>query len=261
VLERIAAAVFAIFWAVLFFGVIDLSVIASPGVFVPVVALEASWGVLFTFFVAGALLAVTWRPGDSVPAAVQLAVVAAALLTSCLLGLDRAPLPVAAVLAITSALVLRLNVLRRPDVLTLAVHRPTALAAAVAAPFWLWYAGDAFANSRERMQQDDVTWGMNHWPVHGATALALAAAALLAAFWPHGRRQLAVTTSLAGTVLGAASLAYPSSAGAMSSRAWSFGVILWSVTLGLFGAGVPAHVSGRPPTGARPAPDASASTP
>ena len=47
---RITAAAVALSWAVLFFG-IDLSVIADPGDFTPVAALEASWGVLFTLFV------------------------------------------------------------------------------------------------------------------------------------------------------------------------------------------------------------------
>jgi hypothetical protein len=231
---RIAAAAVALLWAVLFFGVIDLSVIADPGdEFAPVAVLEASWGVLFTFFVAGALLAVAWQPRATVPAAAQLMIVAVALLVSCLIGLDLGPLPVVVVLAVTSAVVLGLNSVPRTVLLTRVVQWPMLLAAAVAAPFWLWHAGSAFANSRARTQQDDETWGIDHWPVHGAAALAIASAALLASVWPHGRTQLAAATSLAGTVLGAASLAYPSSAGAMPSRAWSFAAVLWSVTLGL----------------------------
>jgi hypothetical protein len=231
---RITAAAFAIFWAVLFFGIIDLSVIVDPGDdFAPVAALEASWGALFTFFVAGALLAVAWQPRATAPAAVQLMIVAVALLASCPIGLDLGPLPVVVVLAVTSALVLRLNTVPRADLLTWVIRWPMLLAAAAAAPFWFWYAGYAFANSRAGSQQDDETWGINHWPVHGATAVAIASAALLASVWPHGRRQLAAATSLAGTVLGAASLAYPASAGAMPSRTWSFAAILWSVTLGL----------------------------
>ena len=133
------------------------------------------------------------------------------------------------------------------------------VAASVAVPFWLWYAGDAFASSRARAQGDDVTWGINHWPVHGATALTIGAAALLASFWPHGRRQLAVTSGLAGAVLGAASLAYPASAGATPPEAGPSAVIVWSVILGLLGARASARqlvrptLSGRPTRRPRPA--------
>jgi hypothetical protein len=236
---RIATAAFAVFWAVLFFGIIDLSVIPSPGEFTPVVPLEASWGVLFTFFVAGALLAVTWSPRATAPAAVQLMIVAVALLASCVLGLDRGPLPVAVVLAVTATLVVRLNRIPRAVVRRWSVRWPMLVVAVAAAPFWLWHAGNAFANSRAGLQEDDQTWDIDHWPVHGATAVVIASAAVLGSVWPHGRRQLAATTSLAGTVLGAASLAYPSAAGAMPTRGWSFAAVLWSVTLGLL---IPASV-------------------
>jgi hypothetical protein len=208
----------------------------DPGPFAPVVALEASWGVLFTFFVAGALLAVAWQPRSTAPAAVQLMIVAAALLIACLVGLDPGPLPVVVALALTSVLLLRLNTTARPHVLAWGIDWPMLLVSVAAAPFWFWYAVDAFANSRAEANRDEATWGINHWPVHGATALVIAAAALLACVWPHGRRLLVAATSLAGTFLGTASLAYPSSAGAMPSQAWSFIAILWSVTLGLISA-------------------------
>src|SRR3954452_24002749 len=95
----------AVLWAVFFFGVVDLSVIANPGEFEPVVALEASWGVLFTFFVAGSLAAAAWNPCVAPAAPVQLAV-AVALLAGAILGSNAEPLPVAAVLAGTAAVLL-----------------------------------------------------------------------------------------------------------------------------------------------------------
>ena len=58
-LERIAATALADLWAVLFFGIIDLSVIAAPGDFAPVVALRGQLGVLFTFLRGRRALAVT----------------------------------------------------------------------------------------------------------------------------------------------------------------------------------------------------------
>lgn len=234
---RVGAAGSAVFWAVFFFGVVDLSVIANPGEFEPVVALEASWGVLFTFFVAGSLAAAACDPRVAPAAAVQLVVVAVALLAGAILGSNAELLPVAAVLAGTAAVLLGTNRAALPGAFRWAPHWPGVAVAIVAAPAWLWYAGWSFGNSRGPGAESDVTRGIDHWPVHGATAVAICAASVVASVWPRGRRLLATTTCLAGTVLGAASLAYPTSAGAMPSRAWSFAAILWSLTVGLLVAG------------------------
>jgi hypothetical protein len=239
---RVAAAACSLFWAVAFFGIVDLSVVVDPGGFLPDVALEASWGALFTFFVAGALLAVAVRPGAAGPAAAQLLLVAVALGMGCVGASDPGPLPVAAVLAVTAALLVRgdarvlLAVLR-------AQPRPVLAAVAVAAaPFWLLHAWHAVDAGRSRSPSEaDLTWGIDHWPVHGATALTIGAAAVLAALCPVPRRLLAATACFAGAVLGAASLAYPDSNGAMLDRSWSLAAVLWSITIGLLGvAGPPA---------------------
>ena len=99
---RAVAVAAAVFWSVLFFGLIDLSTMYDPGEFVGVVPLEVSWGVFFTFVVAGAFVSVALRPADRLPPAVQLLVAAVALVTGSVLGLRWEPLPVAVVLAIAA---------------------------------------------------------------------------------------------------------------------------------------------------------------
>jgi hypothetical protein len=228
---RVGAAVSALFWAVFFYGLIDLAVLVDPRDFLPVVALEAGWGVLFTFFVAGPLVVVAWRPQAAVAAAVQLFLVTVALLVSCLLGLDARPVPVALALGATAVLLLLASGTDVKSGFGLAPDRPLVALAIAAAPFWLLYAlhasrGGASADS-------DITWGIDHWPVHGAAALTIVLSSAAASVWPGGRRLLGAMTCLAGTILGVASLAYPDSSGAMAHSGWALAAILWSVAVGL----------------------------
>jgi hypothetical protein len=231
---RVGAALSAVFWAVFFFGLIDLAVLADPRDFLPVVGLEAGWGVLFTCFVAGPLVVVAWRPSGGVAAA--------ALLLGCLLGLDARPLPVAVAVGATAVLVLvcgggQLRSELGPG-FVLAPDWPLVALAVAAVPFWLLHALHAFAAARAGSGADsDITWGIDHWPVHGAAAVTLALSPAMASAWPGGRRLLGTTTCVAGTLLGAASLAYPDSSGAMASRSWALLAILWSLAVGLRSAG------------------------
>src|SRR4051794_6944582 len=100
---RLGAGASALFWALLFFGLIDLSVVVSSRPdFVAYVPLEASWGALFTFFVAGALVVAAWRPDDTRAPAVQLLIVTVALLLACAATADLDLLPVAAAVGVSS---------------------------------------------------------------------------------------------------------------------------------------------------------------
>ena len=58
----------AAFWAILFFGVIDLAVPVgkTPGFF-DAYLLETGWGVLFTFLVAAPFLSLVVRPAMAMP--------------------------------------------------------------------------------------------------------------------------------------------------------------------------------------------------
>jgi hypothetical protein len=231
---RVGAAASAVFWAVFFFGLIDLGVLADPRDFLPVVALEAGWGVLFTFFVAGPLVVVAWRPQAAVACAVQLFLAAVALLVGSLLGLDARPLPVALALGVTAVLVLLPQRARLRSEFVLAPDRPLVALAVVAAPFCVVHALHAFSASRGGpFGGSDITWGIDHWPVLGAAALTIVLSSAAASVWPGGRRLLGATTCLAGTVLGVASLAYPDSSGAMTPSGWAVAAILWAVAVGL----------------------------
>ena len=62
---REGAAVVALFWAVLFFGIIDLMVAITPSVFpefTNYMVLETSWGLLYTCLIPMPLLAWAVRP-------------------------------------------------------------------------------------------------------------------------------------------------------------------------------------------------------
>ncbi len=230
---RAAAVVAAVFWSVLFFGLIDLATMYAPGEFEAVVPLEVSWGVFFTFVVAGAFVSVALRPEDRLPPAVQLLVAAVAVLTGSVLGLRWEPLPVAAVLALSGGLLLARSGWRsRWSRQEVQVSRPLLVVAAAALPFWGAYAWTAFAAARLGVD-DDYTNGIPHWPVQAATGLALAVCAVLAAVWPRGRRLLATSTCLSATLLGAATLAYPEATGAMAGRGYGLAAMIWGLAVGL----------------------------
>ncbi len=231
---RLGAAASALFWALLFFGLIDLSVIVtSRPEFVGYVPLEASWGALFTFFVAGALVAAAWRPDDTRAPAAQLLIVTVALLVASAATGDRDLLPVAAAVGASSLL---LGVAARratttgsgwhPDLPLLAV-------AAVGAPFWVAHAVHAIDVARAGAGPgDEFTWDISHWPMHVAAVLTVAAAALVAALWQPGRVLLATSTCLAGLALGLASLLRPEAYAALPGRLPAAVVVLWSVAIG-----------------------------
>jgi hypothetical protein len=230
---RAVAVAAAAFWSVLFFGLIDLSTMYAPGEFEAVVPLEASWGVFFTFVVAGAFVSVALRPEDRLPPAVQLLVAAVAVAMGAALGLRWEPLPVAVVLALSGVLLLRRSGGRsRWSRQEVRVSWPLLVVAAAALPFWGAYAWSAFASARLGVD-DDITNGIPHWPLQGSTGLALAVCAVLAAVWPRGRRLLATSTCLSATLLGAATLAYPVAVGAMAGRGYGLAAMVWGLAVGL----------------------------
>ncbi len=227
---RAAAAAAVLFWTVPFFGLIDLATIVAPGEFLPLVALEASWGAFFTAIVAGPFVAVVLRPRDRSAPAVQLLLAAGALVAGALLGGRSEPLAVAALVAVLGGLLLvgtrwpapRLRpALRRRSV-------PLLVVAALGAPFWAGYSWQAASASRIGLD-DDITVGVPHWAVQVAAGLAVAACALVAAAWPHGRALLASSAGLAAVLLGVATAAYPASTGAMPSAGLGVAAVAWGL--------------------------------
>jgi hypothetical protein len=148
---RVVAVLFALVAGLVLMGLIDLMTL--PGwvdqQYVWEVPLEASWGALFTFFLAGSYLWVALRPGSPWPAFVQLGVCALALLISAGAGQDWRPLGLSLGAAAT-VLVLWVLVGRpaAPSVTPPTPHWPLVVVTVLGAPLWVPYALEAFATSR-----------------------------------------------------------------------------------------------------------------
>ncbi|MEV7572252.1 hypothetical protein AB0P28_04030 [Pseudarthrobacter sp. NPDC089323] len=222
--------------AVGLFGIADLMTL--PGWvdqrYVWAVPLEASWGSLVTFVVAGSYVSIARNPRDPWPGSILLGVAALSIVLSAVLGADARPLPLALIIAVPA---LGLLVAGRRDVrsFTLApsLSLPYLAVAAAAVPLWLPYSLHAFQMSRLEPDAGHVTWGIEHWPVQGAAGLTFLAAALVAAGWRHGRPLLRISTSLSAVYIGAAMLAYPDRAGAMESPMWGVAMVLWGTVVAL----------------------------
>ena len=86
---RVASGVLALVWAVLLFAIIDLlTALTWRAGWEETLALEASWGALFTFFMVVPLLVVMVRPVRYVEAGLWSVVVAASLLAGSIIATD-----------------------------------------------------------------------------------------------------------------------------------------------------------------------------
>jgi hypothetical protein len=175
---RLAAILFALTWAVFpGFGLIDLSVTAKPGEFRAVVPVDAGWGLLTTVLLAGAFAWSAVRPRHFAVAAVQLVVVAVALVVSSIAGSESGAFVLAAFVLIEVS-VLATLLPRVTDVgFSISVSWPLAATAAIGAGPWLAYAGDMWAANREGRAPEEITIAINHWAVQGGLALAIASLA------------------------------------------------------------------------------------
>ncbi|MFP5416003.1 MAG: hypothetical protein ACLGHZ_03870 [Actinomycetes bacterium] len=234
-LARWVAVVLALLAAVGMMGVIDL--LTLPGwvnqQFRWEVPLEASWGALFTFYIAGAHLWVALYPGAPWPAFLQLGICSASLLVCGAGGADWRLLPLAVAVAL-SGLVLWWLLGRPPSpaMPRVALRLDLLAFAAVGALLWLPYTWVALERSRAGVL-GSITQGVEHWPVQGALGLALVLASLAMALWEMGRPLLRVAVSLSAVYIGMAELAFPDRAGAMGSLAWGTGVTLWGLLVAL----------------------------
>jgi hypothetical protein len=205
------------------------------------VVLEASWGVFMTVLVGGSFLAVAVRPTRTAPAYVTLLVTLATWLGAAAAGLEWPLLGYAAVLAVEAGVLFALLPdrepvrphLRSPSVPLLGV-------AALGVLPWLGHAERMFrANRRDAgVLIGDVTMGVDHYAVQGALALALVALPLLAAWWPRGRRSLAVPAGLCAGYLGLVSYAFPATWAGFDAT-WSLLCLAWGVAVTAVGLAAP----------------------
>jgi hypothetical protein len=238
---RAVAVLLALAAALLMMGLIDL--LTLPGwvnqQYEWEVPLEASWGALFTFFLAGGYLWLALFPRAPWPAFVQLGISGMGLVVGAGGGADWRPL-VVALGVMVSGVVLWL-LLGRP---TLArrgrpmVDRTMLALAGLGVLLWLPYVLMALSQSRAGVL-GSITQGVEHWPVQGAVGLAVVLASLVMAVWETGRPLLRVTISLSAVYIGMAELAYPDRAGAMGSLPWGVGVTLWGLLVALVAASRP----------------------
>lgn len=235
-LVRGLAWIMVVVAAVFLFGIADLMTL--PGWvdqrYVWAVSLEASWGSLLTFIVAGSYLSIALSPRRPWPGAVLLAVVAAALVVGTVAGADVRPLLLAAAVGVPAAVLLWLaRDHAGPFPRTVRVSWPYLLLALAGLPLWLSYAVHAFTMSRLTPNPGHVTWGIEHWPVQGSAGLVLAASGLLLAWWVPGRPLVRVAASLSAVYIGTAMLAYPDRDGAMDGPLWGTAMVLWGTLLAL----------------------------
>lgn len=198
------------------------------------VPIEASWGSLFTFVVAGSFASIGLKPCRPWPGVVLLFIAIGALVLGSIFGLDGRPVPVAALLAAALALLLVLGWKHfEPFPRALDLSWQYLLMAVAGVPLWLLYAFHAVEMSRLYPQAGHLTWDIEHWPVQGAAGLALGLSALAMTFWAAGRPLMRAATSLSSAYIGAAMLAYPERAGAMDGPMWGVAMVLWGTVLAL----------------------------
>lgn len=235
---RILAAVLAVFWGLLFFGLIDLTVVfdQTPGFYVAYL-LETGWGLLYTVLVAAPLVALAIKPGLTSLTA-QLAVVAGCVGVTAIAAFSLGQLAPAAGLLLCSVLLDAAS--ERPTVLSrggLALwrgrspRRPVLLVGCLAVlPAVVLAADLVLGYWQRRPPTDDDTWWIDHWPMQAALALAIPAVAILASLMGPGWRVSLWTAAVSAAWWGAVSLWYPTHAGSLGTiGGWA--AIIWAVAL------------------------------
>ncbi len=196
------AALAAVFWGFLWFGLIDLLVVLEQDErFHEHYLFESGWGLLYLVVVAVPLVVLAMRPGDPVALA-QLVVATLAVLIGGLWGLAWPQLWNGLGLALTVGMLAWLGrarppTLRRPD-RALSVLAIIGLAPAVmyGAPL-----------ARNTTDVEDITNGVSHYPMQASLALAVVSLVALAAV-THSRLP-AWTAAFSACWLGIESVVYP----------------------------------------------------
>ena len=221
VAARIVAGFAATFWALPWFGLIDLLVVVEQDEqFHEHYLFESGWGLLFLVLVAVPLMRLVARPGEPVALA-QLGVVAVAVLVG---AAWRATWPQAwngLGVVVTVGVVAWLGRVRpvhlgRPD--------PALAALAILGiPAALAYAAPLIENTT---QEEDITNGVSHYPMQASLALAVVMLVALAAVT---RARLPAWTAAFSTCwLGVESIVYPHLRGSFGSRGGVLTVV-WAV--------------------------------
>jgi hypothetical protein len=236
---RVVAWLMVAVSAVGLFGIADLMTL--PGWvdqrYVWAVSLEASWGSLMTFIVAGSYASIALNPRDPWPGTVLLVVAGMALVLCAIFGADSRPLPLSLIVAVP-AIGLLYSARREITALSRSLRPawPHLLLAAAGVALWLPYSIHALQMSRLEPNAGHGTWGIEHWPVQGAAGITIMVAALIMSWWGPVRPLARVSISLSAVYIGVAMLAYPDRAGAMEGPMWGVAMVLWGTALALLPA-------------------------
>ena len=178
---RVGAVFVALFWATVFFGIIDLSVVPDKDVgFYEHYLLATGWGLLFTFLIPLPLL--SWAIRPQAWNGPQVAAIAATVLLAGLVGLAPGQVAVTALVAGSAAFP---HMWRpRPSwsvrrALARPAYWPLDAMVAVGVGAALTYGWDMLAAARGSAP-DDNTLGLMHLPMQAAFGLAIAASAVVA---------------------------------------------------------------------------------
>jgi hypothetical protein len=224
---RIVAGVSALFWAVGFFGIVDLLVVVvnDPG-WRESYLLEAGWGVLFTVLVAAPLVALAVRPTQGVQLAQLLAVAVAMAVAAVWSGYLLQLIPAAGV-AVNALVIAALTGARFVGPPLDPWLRWLVVAGAVG--------GGAFAASavdNHPMTRPDITWGLDHLPMQAALGLSVITVGMVATAALGGRvsgwRVPVWTLAVAVGWVGYWSTVYPDVAGSMG-RGFGWSAVAWAV--------------------------------
>jgi hypothetical protein len=235
---RIVAFVFALIWAIPLFAIVDLSTALTwrEG-WAETLALEASWGALFTFFMVLPLLALVFRPTRSIEVGLWSGVVAVSLVIGAVLFGDPVILLLAGFAVITGAIVVGLGVAARRADPTPPVRphlRPSWLLLALAlAGIPLWGTYVVHSTEPPGGVPSSVTIAFDHWPVQVGLGVAIMIASVLVALVVElrtiGLWACAFSAAVVGVIM-ALSQGLPV---ATESPVWCIVAVLWGTAMGL----------------------------
>lgn len=227
VVDRVLAGVAAVFWGVLFFGLIDLTVFTQGAEFHQSFQVETGWGLFFTFVVAAPLLAVAVGPRTVRPAALH-QVGLAAIAVAVGAALSRSPMHlyvVAGLVATVGLLVVAGGGALGSTWLLRGWSLLTGLVALSGAVPWFSYALTSAQESRDGVYSDE-TAGLQHLPIQAALAIAMVVISVLVATYPSGWRIPAVCVGVCAAWLGTTSVVYPDLEASLG-RFWGVAAIVW----------------------------------
>jgi hypothetical protein len=224
VAARVVAALAAVFWGFFWFGLIDLLVVVEQDErFHQHYLLESGWGLLYLVLVAGPLVLLAARPGRP-DALAQLVVATVAVLVGALWGSAWPQLWTGLGLALTAGLLAWLGRVRRVP-----WSRPDgflSVLALVGLPAAVVYGAPLARNTTDH---EEITNGVNHYPMQASLALAVAGLVALAAVTRS--RLPAWSAGVSAAWLGIESVTYPDLPGSLGTTggvltaAWGVSVV------------------------------------